>query len=83
MYWYRLSADQGNTIAQNNLGAMYYAGEGIEESKAEAYKWFYIAGELGNQDALDNKELAARGMKRSEVSKGRKLALKWLKEFEG
>lgn len=53
MFWYRLSADQGNTVAQNNLGAMYYSGEGAEVRKSEAYKWFYSAGELGNEDARE------------------------------
>ena len=33
---------------------MYYAGEGTDTDKPEAYKWFYIAGELGNDDARDN-----------------------------
>ena len=82
VYWYTLSANQGNTIAQNNLGAMYYTGEGTAESKTDAYKWFYIAGELGNEDALENRELASRGMKRSEVQQGRKMAIKWLRDFE-
>ena len=81
VYWYTRSANQGNTIAQNNLGAMYFTGEGIKESKTEAYKWFFIAGELGNDDARDNRELAADQMRKSEVNKGRKLALKWLRAY--
>ena len=61
---------------------MYYTGEGIEASKLQAYKWFLIAGELGNEDAKDNQELAADSLKRSELAKARKLAAQWLKEFQ-
>ena len=81
VYWYAKAADQGNTIAQNNLGAMYYTGEGTKQSKTEAYKWFYIAGELGNDDARDNRALAAKNMRDSEVRKGTRLAERWLKDF--
>src|ERR1035438_8547727 len=28
--WYRKAAEQGNADAQNNLGACYYAGEGVD-----------------------------------------------------
>jgi TPR repeat protein len=60
---------------------MYYTGEGIRENKTEAYKWFYIASELGNDDAKDNKELAAKGMRKSDLRKATKMATQWLKNF--
>ena len=31
VFWYRLSADHSNAVAQNNLGAMYYTGDGLNE----------------------------------------------------
>ena len=69
--------------ANYNLGAMYFAGEGIRKNSAEAYKWFYIAGELGNEDARSNLTLAEKRLPGSHVKKGTKLALKWLKSYGG
>ena len=31
VFWYRLSGEQGNAVAQNNLGAMYYSRDGANE----------------------------------------------------
>ena len=80
--WYSLSADQGNPIAQNNLGAMYYAGEGAKRDTVQAYKWFYIAEELGSDDGKQNRIISATSMRSSEVLQARKLARAWLAEFE-
>ena len=33
---YRKSAEKGNAGAQNNLGAMYYKGQGVQQSDIEA-----------------------------------------------
>jgi TPR repeat protein len=35
VFWYRLSADQVNAVAQNNLGAMYYSGNGVNEGASD------------------------------------------------
>ena len=39
------SAEQGNVIAQNNLGVLYETGQGVPENDAEAVKWFLLAEE--------------------------------------
>jgi len=44
---YREGAEQGDAEAQFNLGSCYYHGEGIEEDKEEALKWFLKAAEQG------------------------------------
>jgi hypothetical protein len=43
--WYRLAADAGHLIAQNNLGVAYRDGKGVERDKIEAYRWFSVAAE--------------------------------------
>ena len=45
---FRLLAEQGNALAQNNLGRMYYDGTGVPEDFAEAFIWFRKAAERGN-----------------------------------
>ena len=48
------AADQGNTDAQNNLGVMYYSGEGVPRDAAKATEWFKKAAAQGNADAQAN-----------------------------
>lgn len=40
-------AEQGNGIAQANLGEMYYEGYGVQENKKEAFKLFRLAANQG------------------------------------
>jgi hypothetical protein len=47
-------AEAGNTVAQNNLGRMYYDGTGVAENDAEAVKWFQLAAEKGQPTAQFN-----------------------------
>ena len=44
-------ANRGNSYAQCRLGMMYENGNGIEENKAEAVKWYRKAAEQGNAEA--------------------------------
>ena len=46
--WYRKSAEQGNAMAQCNLGFMYDEGEGVPLDFAKAMKWYRKAAEQGN-----------------------------------
>ena len=50
----RLAAEQGDALAQYNLGVMYAFGEGVPENDAEAVKWYRLAAEQGNAKAQGN-----------------------------
>jgi hypothetical protein len=52
--WYSRAAEQGDADAQNNLGAMYDAGEGIRENNAEALRWYGLSADQGNPIAQNN-----------------------------
>ena len=52
MHWYRKAAEQGNAIAQFNLGVMYSNGEGVKRDQTEAAKWYRLAAAQGNVSAL-------------------------------
>lgn len=57
--WFRLSAEQGNVVAQYYLGLSYQQGEGLSEDKQEAYFWFSQAaaqGDLGARGFLNKLE---------------------------
>ena len=44
---FRQAAEQGDTVAQNNLGNAYYNGEGVTKNATEAVKWYRKAAEQG------------------------------------
>jgi len=46
--WFRKSAEQGNEIAQRNLGYKYHNGDGVPKDSAEAVKWFRKSAEQGD-----------------------------------
>ena len=52
--WYRLSAEQGNASAQNNLGYSYDHGLGVTKDYVEAVKWYRLSAEQGNVSAQNN-----------------------------
>lgn len=46
-----LAANQHDANAQHNLGVMYEHGQGVEQNKEEAKKWYQRACENGNEEA--------------------------------
>ena len=49
-----LSAEQGNSIAQMQLGAMYDEGKGVAQDYKTAVKWYTLSAEQGNVSAQNN-----------------------------
>ena len=47
-------AEQGDAIAQYNLGLMYYNGEGVPQDYKEALKWHTRAAKQGHPNAQNN-----------------------------
>ena len=47
--WYRLAADQGNAIAQYNLGFMYDNGQGVPQDYVRAHMWFNLSAAQGTK----------------------------------
>jgi TPR repeat protein len=45
--WYRLSAEQGNAIGQNNLADLLLRGLGEPQSYSEAFHWFQKSAQQG------------------------------------
>jgi uncharacterized protein len=51
---FRLSAEQGEASAQNNLGSIYMVGKGIAINNKEAMKWYLLSAEQGYLNAQNN-----------------------------
>ena len=47
-------AEQGDAVAQNDLGSRYYAGRGVERDDAEAARWIRLAAAQGYAPAQYN-----------------------------
>lgn len=47
-------ANQGNALAQYNLGVMYYKGEGVQKNNAKAVEWFKQAAKQGHTKSQYN-----------------------------
>lgn len=50
-YWYRISANQGFSFAQRNLGLLYLQGKGVPKDVASATQWMRKAAERDNRRA--------------------------------
>ncbi|HHF4078950.1 TPA: tetratricopeptide repeat protein [Haemophilus influenzae] len=71
-------AEQGNAIAQFNLGLMYINGQGVKQDDFEAVKWFRKAAEQGYANAQINLGVMykkGRGVKQDDVE-----AMKWYRQ---
>ena len=51
--WYSKAADQGNAIAQHNLGLMYEKGIGVKKDVDKAAEWYRKAAGQGNEKAKE------------------------------
>lgn len=81
-YFYR-SARAGEPVGIYNLGQAYLAGIGAPEDKAEAYKWFYIAADLGDEEAAQMLKTLKRQLKKEKVNTAEKRAKEWKKSVLG
>ena len=66
--WYRLSAEQGNAIAQKNLGAMYYYGTGALEDAVSAHMWLNISSANGSEDARANRDTVETKLTQKQIA---------------
>ena len=75
--WYSMAAEQGDSAAFNNLGCMYFMGDGVEESPEKAFKLFQISAQEGN----DSSQYSVGAMLYEGVGTpaNRSEAVKWLR----
>jgi clan AA aspartic protease (TIGR02281 family) len=51
MRWYRIAADQGNALAQYNIGSLYANGLGVPRDYSQAMRWYRMAADRGLVEA--------------------------------
>ena len=52
--WYRRAAEQGDALAQSNLGVSYRDGRGVSQGDEAAVSWFRGAAEQEDAAAQSN-----------------------------
>ena len=75
--WYMKAAEQGDASALNNLGCMYFMGDGVEESEEKAFKLFHKSAEIGNDSSQYNVGLMMHEGVGSMTNKEE--AVKWIR----
>ena len=72
--WFRKADEQGDGLAQVNLGAIYANGDGVERDDARAYAWTSLAAGQGDETAKRNLTIIRRGMSTGDLLEGKALA---------
>jgi S1-C subfamily serine protease len=55
-YWYKKSAEQGNTRAQYKLGVAYALGQGIARDFQQAYFWFLLGSAKDDTFSIEGRD---------------------------
>ena len=66
-------AEAGHMLAQNNLGARYFSGDGVEENLQQAYRFFYLAANQGDRKAGKNLDAIAKKLSEPELEACRRM----------
>jgi TPR repeat protein len=75
--WFRRAAEQGNALAQYNLGVMYEHGEGVPKDLVQAHKWVSLAASSGRPKAREVLTRMERDMTKKQQAEADKLAREW------
>jgi len=71
---FRLAAEQGNALAQYNLGIMYGNGQGLPQNHQLAYMWFSLAAAKGVERAASVRDKAAGNMTPEQIGRAQQLS---------
>ncbi len=79
---FRVLAEQGDASAQNSLGHMYIAGEGVPQDYVQAHMWYILAaaGSPSGEDrdsAANNRDIVAKLMTPAQIAEAQRRAEKW------
>jgi TPR repeat protein len=82
--WYKLAAEQGDALAQYNLGLSYARGEGVTPDPVTAHMWLNLAsarfpaGDSRNRTAATkNRDTVASEMSSDQLAEAQRRAREW------
>ena len=65
--WLQKAAAAGHSLAQNNLGARYYSGDGVNQDLKQAYRCFFRAANQGDRKAGKNLDSITRQLTEEDL----------------
>ena len=65
--WLQKAAAAGHSLAQNNLGARYYSGDGVDQNLKQAYRCFFKAANQGDRKAGKNLDSITRQLTEEDL----------------
>ena len=74
---FRSLAQQGNALAQLNLGVMYSKGLGVPQDYVQAHMWVNLAAAQGDENARKARDKLAEKMPPAQITEARRLAREW------
>ena len=81
--YYLLAADQGFVPAQKALAYAVGHGMGVTKDRVQAYTWYDIAAQIGDDmgAGLKRDELVEK-MSAEDVARAQQIALEWINDFK-
>ena len=73
--WYTLAAKQGHTLAQYNLGRLYYLGKGVPENLIYAHMWAKQASSNGFKMSTEFTDMLTELMTENQIEKANRLRI--------
>ena len=70
---YYYAAQAGISEAQYNLGSLYFAGDWVPKKLAQAYRWFSLAAEQGDEAAKEGLAAVEGQIGKFDLAEGRRL----------
>ncbi len=77
MKWFPKAADQGEPVAQLDLGLMYYMGESVPRDYVRAYMWYNLSAAQGNKAAIKSRQMLEFSMSHEQIAEAQRLAREW------
>ena len=82
--WYTLAAEQGDPLAQYNLGRLYYLGKGVPENLVYAHMWAKHASSNGFEMGTELTELLTELMTENQINEANRLGKECeIKRYKG
>ena len=75
------AAEQGDAMAQFNLGVMYTNGEGVAQDYKQSYAWFSSAAANGYSDAVKARGIMAKRLTPAALAEGQQLATRYFEQY--
>jgi TPR repeat protein len=66
-------AEEGEALAQYNLGVMYANGQGVPQDYVQAHMWANLAAAQGNKSAVKGSEFLTKEMTPEQIAEAQRL----------